>query len=393
MIAYPVKLKFRSKEHELYWKQFLEISTLAYNDIALKVFESKCPLSIKPVHALVYNYIREKYPSMPSQGVIRMEKDVISALRSCKSSKHYNHSCPVRTNPCIQLDERLYCHLTTNSIKLPSPKFRHREIVDFITYPKFDELASKYVMKAPLLYIKNNEIYLSIPFDIPEKPLKNESRLGVDLGIRRIFTTSDGLAYKGNDLNRIKRKLRYLKRKLSSKGTKSTKRKLKKLKHKEQNINKNYTHLIANKILDTDKSIIVLEDLKGLKKDTAYTKEGFKRKKHNNRISQIPLFELRRILTYKAPLLGKRVETVSPSYTSQIDCLTGKKDGLRKGCRYYSKKGIILDADWNAAINIRDRYSRHSQPFEIPIDGKLNFMRQAVCQPANRSLEEQVANS
>ena len=70
--------------------------------------------------------------------------------------------------------------------------------------------------------------------------------------------------------------------------------------------------------------------------------------------------------------MGKRVETVSPSYTSQIDCMTGKRDGQRKGCRYYSSSGIVYDADWNAAINIRNR--KHSTSFITPIDGKLNLV-------------------
>jgi transposase len=77
-------------------------------------------------------------------------------------------------------------------------------------------------------------------------------------------------------------------------------------------------------------------------------------------------------LTYKALLKGKRVETVSPSYTSQIDCMTSKRDGQRKGCRYYSSSGVIYDADWNAAINIRNR--KHSTSSRVPLDGTLDLV-------------------
>ena len=63
-------------------------------------------------------------------------------------------------------------------------------------------------------------------------------------------------------------------------------------------------------------------------------------------------FELRRILTYKAENQGKTVLLVCPSYTSQRDSVTGKVEGERRGCRFYSKNGMIYDSDINAAINI-----------------------------------------
>lgn len=339
----------------------------AYNDISKMIFESKILLGLTQVHSFVYEPVREKYPTIPAQSVIKMYKDAISNLRSCKRK-----SCPIRLNPSMRLDKRLYSKLTPTSISLPSSERNKRVVVKFQTYDKFNELAEQYTMTDPLIFMKNNEIWLSVTFNVPSKPVVDATYLGVDLGIRRIFTTSDGLSYKGKELNSIKRRLRFNRRKLQAKGTKSAKRKLKKLANKERNVNKNYTHLICNKILDTDKSVIVLEDLKGIKQKTSKTKEGFKRTKHNNRISQVPLFMIKEVLTYKATHVGKRVESVSPSYTSQIDSMTGKRDGQRKGCRYYSSSGVVYDADWNAAINIRNR--KHSTSFDTPIDGKLNLV-------------------
>ena len=367
MKTYNTRLLFNCQEDYLHWKNLLETSMSAYNDITRMIFESKISLGLTKVHSLVYEPIREKYPTIPAQSVIKMYKDAISNLRSCKRK-----SCPVRYNPSMRLDKRLYSKLTPTSINLPSSKRNKRVVVKFQTYDKFNELAEQYTMTDPLIFMKNNEIWLSVTFNVPSKPVTEESYLGVDLGIRRIFTTSDGLSYKGKELNALKRKIRYNRRKLQSKGTKSAKRKLKKLAHKEKNVNKNYTHLICNKILETDKSVIVLEDLKGIKQKTSKFENGQKRTKHNNRISQVPLFMIKEVLTYKATHVGKRVESVSPSYTSQIDCMTGKRDGQRKGCRYYSSNGLVYDADWNAAINIRNR--KHSTSFDTPIDGRLNLV-------------------
>jgi IS605 OrfB family transposase len=117
------------------------------------------------------------------------------------------------------------------------------------------------------------------------------------------------------------------------------------LKRKERNQNKNQTHLIANSILKTEADTICLENLKSIKR-----KKNPYQNKHS--ISQVPLYELRRVITYKAQNQGKMVLLVCPQYTSQTDCVSGKIEGERRGCRFYSKNGLIYDADINASINI-----------------------------------------
>lgn len=77
---------------------------------------------------------------------------------------------------------------------------------------------------------------------------------------------------------------------------------------------------------------------------------------------------IKEILTNKATLSGKRVESVSPYYTSQIDSMIGKRDGQRKGCRYYSSNGLVYDA----AINIKNR--KHSTSSRVPLDGTLDLV-------------------
>ena len=204
------------------------------------------------------------------------------------------------------------------------------------------------------------------------------SYLGVDLGERRLAVTSEGNAIIDKQFLKEKRKLRYLKRILNSKSktifSRSAKKKLKSLRRKEQNKNKNQSHLISNQILNTKSNVIVMEDLSGIK-----TKN--REKRFNNKQAQVPYFDLRRILTYKAPLQGKIVVTVNPYYTSQDDYRKLER-GKRKGCRYYASDGKVFDADWNASINIANRYTLKKKAkgvklpvsFNIPIDGKLNLM-------------------
>ena len=119
-----------------------------------------------------------------------------------------------------------------------------------------------------------------------------------------------------------------------------------------------------------------------IKKKTSRTKEGYKRAKHNNALSQVPFYMFKQIMAYKAPLSGKTVETVSPVYTSQMDHRTGKRDGVRRGRRYVCCDGVVFDADWNASINIGQR-SNHPVSSVAPQDGALTPLtgrHPSVCQ-------------
>lgn len=371
MKTYNIKITFETKEDETFWSNLLISSMDCYNDVAKIIFDEKTKLNLSEVHGVVYSKMREKYPLIPSQAVIKIYKDVISNYRTTKRK-----TLVKRTNPVLRLDKRLYSDLKQDSIKLTSYRPNKRSLVKFVLYKKFIDLTKNYIMCDPLIFKRGNNFFLSVTFKTEIKPVLSDNCLGVDLGVRRIATTSDGIVIKGTKINGIKRKIRFLKRKLQSKGTKSAKRHLKKLAHKEKNLNKNLAHQVCNKILETDKDIIVLEDLKGIKQKTSKTKEGYRRKKHNNMLSQIPFFMIREILTYKALSLGKKVVTVSPLFTSQMDCRTSKCNGKRIGCRYYCNDGSVLDADWNAAINILKRYKR-SASFKLPIDGNLYLVDRA----------------
>ena len=94
---------------------------------------------------------------------------------------------------------------------------------------------------------------------------------------------------------------------------------------------------------------------------------------------------MKQILSYKALRAGKRVETVSPEFTSQIDSRTGSKEGcLRQGCRFRTASGVVYDADWNAALNIRNRYLKHPSSTELPLDGRLSVLEGRPRQQADR---------
>ena len=256
------------------------------------------------------------------------------------------------------LDKRLYSNLTSSSVDLTVPGFK-RVRCAFDSYKQLSKLFELYKPQNCNIFYRRSQFYLTIQFDVPEIEHIEGEALGVDRGIRRIVTCSDGTGWISREFNRERRKLRYLRRCLKAKNTNSAKRHLKKLSHTERNRSKNEVHRVVNWLLAKDYTTYVLEDLSKIKKSTSKKivktddgqKKEVKRKKHNNRFGQIPLKEIQTTLEYKAPLLGKEVVTVEPAYTSRLD-YRGLPEGKRLGTRYFASDGELLDADGNGACNI-----------------------------------------
>lgn len=374
-ITYNIKLKFSEQKDYDFWLDMLYKQRDIYNFASKIIFDKKPNTLIKEYHDILYNKIKEKF-NISSQTIIRTEKDILSTFRSIKSNKHKITTAPEKKALGFRLDQRLYSNFNKNSIKLIS-SISHKRCTAYLQlYHKVMELFDNYQTCDPLIFYRNNEFYLSITFKIPDKIKQNENILGLDLGCRRLVTTSDGDCILSKDFNRQKRKIRYLKRILNSKkkSSHSARTKLKKLSKKEHNISKQYIEKSVNTILkNTDKSIIVVEDLTKIKQTTKK-----KYSTHNNRISQVPFYLFRQILSYKAPLYGKEVKTVNPYMTSQTDSQTGKWKGERKGCRFYTVDNKVYDADWNAAINIAKKSVKHPISYCLPLDGKLNILNRQV---------------
>ena len=383
-ITYNAELRFKDRADQEYWSSLLDTARLAYNECANILDSNKIHLDLKSVHKAVYYILREDFPTIPSQGVIKIYKECISAFRSINSNGHIEHKIPEKKNCSMRLDKRLYSKFNVDGISLCSEKSNHRAVAEIIKFPRLVDLFKKFPTQDPLIFKRDNKFYLSIPFDAPEIPVQNEDCIGVDLGECRFAITSDGIMFNDKEYNARRRKLRYLKRCLQKKGTKSARKHKRRLSEKEQHQATDMCRRMANAVIgSTNASIIVLEDLSGIKQKTSKNKDGFKKTNHNRRMAQVPFYKFKQILSYKALLNGKRVETVSPFMTSQTDCTTGKKDGNRRNRRFYCKNGTVLDADWNGAVNIAQK-SKHPFSFNIPLDGALRTWK-AGCKSAPQS--------
>jgi IS605 OrfB family transposase len=322
-----------------------EASRLQFSDL-------KGLSALRTFHNKFYYPAREKFTGVPSQVIIKAEQECLATYKTIRSNKHKLSKPFEKKNLSLRLDKRLYSHVKGDATKIKITTKEKKKEFQIKLYPKLEQLMSQYQFVDPLVFVRDGRLMISLTFDnTPTEKLKASLCLGVDLGIRRVATCSDGRMIIDKKFNKEKRELRYLKRQLQSKESKSSNKHLSKIRHKEKNRNKNQSHLVANEILKTKASVIALENLKGIKAKKYKTQ-------NKNAVSQVPFFELRRILTYKAENMGKHVCLVSPAYTSQIDSISGIKEGERRGCRFYAKSGLVYDADINAAVNIARR-SKH----------------------------------
>lgn len=374
MLTYNVPIKPVHEGDDQLLISLLERHRDVVNAASKVQFDGKF-IGLTEMHNAFYYEARARFPDVPSQVVIKAEQESVARYRAMRSNKHEVTKPFEKKNLTLCLDKRVFSKTKPRTcINIITAE--NRKLFDILVYPKLQELMERYAYQDPLVFVRNGKLMLSLTFDVPALQKEPKSVLGVDLGIRRTAACSDGRLIIDKEFNKKKRELRYLKRCLQSKGTKSARKHLRRLKNKEHNQNRNQTHLIANAILRTNADCIALENLSGIKAK----KHRFQNK---NRISQVPLFDLRRILTYKAMHRGMTVRLVSPAWTSQTDSISGKREGVRKGCRFYSTSGKVYDADLNAAFNIAQRAKLPVSHGNM-LDGQGVVNRPIACQPSRK---------
>ncbi len=336
---------FSSQENELACIKFLEAERDAWNRCSEKRF-ALGKNNIKELHAAFYRDFRNERPDIPAQVAIIAQRACLGAYRAAKSAKHKITKVHIKKNLSAQLDIRTHAR---RGYGFNMTTLGKRIVLQPHIYPRFSEFLEKYERCDPRVFVRDGRVFIAYTFRIP-CVAKEGDILGLDLGCRHFIATSDGKLIGDKKYNARKRKVRYLKSRLKSKGTRPAKRKLKQLRRKERNQTRDFVHCVTKFVLKSPVQTFVVENLKGIKSKKRH--KGAK-----NRISQIPFAEFKTILTYKAHLLGKQVITVNPQFTSQVDHRNGRRTGERRGRRYYGHDGIVLDADVNAAINIAYKYA------------------------------------
>ncbi len=191
-------------------------------------------------------------------------------------------------------------------------------------------------------------INIAVQQEVSEVP--QGAILGVDLGIRRLASTSTGRRFNGKVLREYRESRWRVRASLQSKGTKGAGRALKRLSGRERRRARWENHRISKRIVQEAVqhgcSTINMKDLRGIRDRLKV------RNRHLNRMVSLWAFgQLREFIRYKAAARGIRVTQVDPAYTS-LQCHQCHKLGKRTLDLFTCATCGEFDADLNAAKNI-----------------------------------------
>jgi putative transposase len=184
-------------------------------------------------------------------------------------------------------------------------------------------------------------------------PVNTGPVVGVDLGVKALATISDGTVIPNpRHLKRRCAKLKRLHRVVSrrTKGGKNRRKaakRLARLYRKVANQRRNTLHQVTTRLAKT-KAVIVIEDL---------NVSGMLKHHHlAQAIADVGFYEFKRQLRYKAEWYGSKVILASRWEPSSKTCsgCGGVDENLRLSDRTFrcAQCGLVLDRDWNAAINL-----------------------------------------
>ena len=312
------------------------------------------------------NNLKYKYPFLQEIDSTIIRKTLFHLDDNIKKYYNYNFGYPKYkgkfdkhsyTTSAVYKNykNKRYCNieldLVNRKIKLPKLKW-----IDIRGYRNIKSINGK-IVNATISREKNGKYYVSVVFDVID--IKNKdfilrNIIGIDLGIKKLLTLSDGKTYDNNKyIEKYEKRIKRLQRELSRKVKKSNnyykcKKKLAILHSKLKNARNYYLHNITKKITD-EYDIITCEKLTVQKM----------LKEHNlsKKISDAAFCEIIRQLEYKCKYKNKLFYQIDTYYPSSQECsICGNRDkkykNLTKRIYKCSKCQNEIDRDLNASINI-----------------------------------------
>ncbi|MFP5268831.1 RNA-guided endonuclease InsQ/TnpB family protein [Coleofasciculus sp.] len=262
-----------------------------------------------------------------------------------------------------------------------------RRDIAYISLPKVGQMKLIYhrlipegfTIKAALISRRADGWYITLTLEDksvpslkpPEIEATEENSLGLDVGLEKFWTASDGEIepiqqhYRKSEVKLAKLANRKEGKPHKSASRRKLAKKISKHHQKLQRKRKKFHYESATRLVSRDEKVFFVEDIKPgnlsrknkPKQDEKgrYVPNGQSAKSGLNKsINDAGWSQFLSILTYKAAKAGKSVVKVKPHNTSQIcsccDRLVQKDLSVRI---HHCLCGLILDRDWNAAINIK----------------------------------------
>ncbi|NGZ17579.1 transposase [Vibrio aestuarianus] len=259
-----------------------------------------------------------------------------------------------------------YCQLDGKRVKLPSK-------IGWLKFSKSQEVQGN--IKNCTVSFKSGHWYISfqVEQEIDEPKHSSTSAIGVDMGIAKFITLSDGSALNSlNAFRKHEKRLAIEQRKLSRKvkfsaNWQKQKAKIQKLHTLIADCRKDYLHK-ASHLISKNHAMIAIEDLrvsnmsKSAKGSAEVPGKNVKAKSGLNKsILDQGWYEFRRQLEYKQLWNGGLVVAVPAQYTSQTCpcCGHASKDNRKTQAHFECVEcGYTNNADIVGALNILERGHR-----------------------------------
>lgn len=357
--------------------------TACFNAVCKEGFTQKCRKSVD-LHKATYYDLRRCYPDLPAQLVCAARVKATEAVKSALTwQKKQEQSfpkkvakarkqgkpepvfkpvkCPQSGCCAIRYDARsFWLKWDTLTVSLATVAGRVR--LGF-TVPKHSHKYAGNTVCSADLCCRQGRFFLHVVVSLPAPAVpRSQEVIGVDLGLNRPAVTSNRLFLGDPRWKEQERRTFRLKRKLQAKGTRSAKRHLKKLSGKQFRRRRDHDHILSKRIVEhaPPGSTIVLEHLKDIR-ETSKMGRG-KQNKHvanKRRLHAWSFAQLFGFVEYKAAERGIRVEQIDPRHTSQTCSRCGycARNNRRSQSLFRCRQcHYCLNADLNAAYNIRDKY-------------------------------------
>lgn len=216
--------------------------------------------------------------------------------------------------------------------------------------------------------------YLSFSYEVDCLPKSTSDKIiGVDLGIKSLAVSSEGVVYpninKTKQVRQLEKRKCHLQRKLSNKyemnkdgniciktnNIKKLERQIRLIDRTLSNIRNTYIHQVTYDLVKTKPNCIVIEDL---------NVSGMLKNKHLNKSIQKQCFyKFRQYLTYKCKFYGSKLVVADRFYPSSkiCSCCGSRKKFLSLSQRVYNcnECGVSIDRDLNASINLKNYALSH----------------------------------
>jgi putative transposase len=333
----------------------------AYREILAGLLEyasEKGITSFKRLKAEKYRELREKYPRLPSHYLYtacQMACSIYRSFRKLKRRGLARAEKPTFRRQVVMLDDHLFSlDLESWEASIATEKGRVRlKLLHGTYHEKFRgmEVGQAWLVKSEDGY------YLKVAFSrTVELAESNGEAIAVDVNENNVAFGSPERIRNVETGERAIRTAYFLKRrKLQSKPRLNEKPLLAKYKGRERRRIEEIYHKVANEIvtraIEARASVIVLEDIRNIRKRVRYSKAL------NGRLNRWGFRRFQKILEYKARLAGLRVIYIDPRGTSSLCPICGEKlspNGYRRvRC---PKCGLEEDRDAVAVRNLLRRY-------------------------------------